>query len=458
MRLEARGGTIIAVSTPPGPGGIGVVRLSGSQALPIARRFFAPQRDKCRFRPREAVLGRLVASDGRCFDEAILTYFPGPRSYTREDVVEISCHGSPAVLEEAVRLGVKAGARRAEPGEFTLRAFLNGRIDILQAEAVQSLVAAGSLAQAELSYAQLAGRLSSRIRDFRGKIVRLAAEIEARLEFPEEPLQTSPRRIANALKESLELVNGLVESYEAGRLMTEGMTLAIVGRPNVGKSTLFNALVGGERAIVTPAPGTTRDFLKETVKIGDNHFSFVDMAGLAETSHPVEKEGVRRGWDLARAAQGVLFLFDSSKKEDGGDLALLRRLSSCKGLVVFNKLDLPRKINKVRILAEAGRAPSIAVSALKGTNIPRLKDKIGRRFAPNLKEWDEIILHSRQAEVLRQVKDGLQAGLTAFREGGGEEILAEEIRRIIPCLGRLTGEIKVDDVLNDVFARFCVGK
>ncbi len=450
--------TIIAVSTPSGVGGIGIVRLSGPQALGVARRIFKPRKAISRFIPLQAVLGDLIGQDGDKFDEAFLTYFKAPHSYTREDIVELSCHGSPAVLDEAIRLGVAAGARRAHPGEFTRRAVLRGRIDILQAEAVQSLISSESLWQAKVSYRQLEGGLSSSLLAFRGKIVTLLADIESRLEFPDEEGEALGGTIEESLREALDFVSELVASHDAGRFMTEGFTLAIVGRPNVGKSTLFNALSGKDRAIVTPYPGTTRDYLEERVRIGGATFNLIDMAGLGQTAHPIEKEGVKRGKAIAQRADGILFVVDASKKETRPDLALIRDHAGQKGLVIFNKSDLPGRIDKAKIIAATGKMPHVAVSALKGANIDELRKTIKTHFSPDRKKWDEIILHSRQKVILERIKDCLQAGLRLSGEEYGEEFCAEEVRKIIPLLGQLTGEIQTEEVLRSIFDRFCIGK
>ncbi len=304
--------TIIAISTPPGYGGLGIVRLSGPKALGIAGRLFNPRRG--RITPGKPVFGAVHGPVGGTeFDEAFLTYYKKPHSYTREDVVEISCHGSPVVLEEVVRLGVRAGARPAEPGEFTLRAYLNGRLDIIQAEAVNDLIRAASLTQARISFGQLGGSLSRRIGSVREKLVRLLAGIEAAIEFPDENLRVSRSAAARKMDALVLDVEALIAGYEAGRSLAEGITLAIAGRTNVGKSTLFNALLGQDRAIVTPYPGTTRDLLRERLIIKDSVFHLVDMAGIGRPSHPVEREGMRRGARQARDADGVLLVLDGSR-------------------------------------------------------------------------------------------------------------------------------------------------
>jgi tRNA modification GTPase len=450
--------TIIAVSTPPGVGGIGIVRMSGPEALPLALRIFKPRRANRAVLPFRTILGDLVGQGGRRFDEAFLTYFKAPRSYTREDVVELSCHGSPAVLEETVRLGVRAGARRAHPGEFTRRAFLHGRIDILQAEAVQSLVESSSLSTARIAYGQLRHGLSNRLDSFRAEVLTLLADIEADLEFPDESVGVSRSGIEASLGRALRFVGDLIESHQAGRLMTEGYTLAIVGRPNVGKSTLFNALSGKSRAIVTPYPGTTRDFLEEKVRVGDAVFNLVDMAGMGGAGGPIEREGVQIGKEIAGRADGVLYVVDASRKDARADLRLARGHARAKSIVVFNKSDLPARIDKAAIIAAAGGAPSVDVSALKGAHMDALIRAIKSRFAPHRKRYEDVILHSRQRILLEQIRDRLEAASRLAREGYGLELCAEEVRAVVSLLGRLTGGIRTEDVLKSIFDRFCIGK
>jgi len=450
--------TIIAVSTPPGFGGLGIVRLSGPQSLVLALQIFRPRKAKASIIPRRAVLGDLVGPGGKRYDEALLTYFKAPLSYTREDIIEVSCHGSPAILEETVRLGIKAGARHAHPGEFTLRAYLHGRIDIVQAEAVQSLITAASLEQAKIAYGQLGGSLSSKISIFRDKLLGLLVKVEARLEFPDEELQISPRQVTASLREAIDFIRRLILSYEAGRGLTEGVTLAIVGRTNVGKSTLFNALVEKDRAIVTPFPGTTRDYLREKIKIGDTIFNLVDTAGLGKTSHPVEKEGIRLGRNIALGADGILLVLDACRKMSRQDLKLIKTFGGRKMLIILNKIALPSKIDVARVKAVSGKASFLPISALKSRNIPELRARINALFAPKTRKWGDIILHARQKAILEQIKDCLESGLQLLIAGYSDEVYAEEIRKALPLLGQLTGEIGTDEVIRNIFDRFCVGK
>lgn len=451
--------TIIAISTPLGYGGLGIVRLSGKKSLSIAKKIFKPKNQKNQIQPYRPLLGNLYNFDQKeYFEEAYLTYFPQPHTYTREDVVEISCHGSPVILEEIVRLGIRTGARHAHPGEFTLRAYLGGRIDILQAEAVNDLIQATSLKQAQISFKQLEGSLSHKITDLREKIINLLSQIEASIEFPDEDLRLSKKHIHNTFRWTIEDLERLVESYNLGKTLSEGFTLAITGRPNVGKSTLFNALLETERAIVTPYPGTTRDYLKEGLKIKDSLFTLIDMAGITAPSHPVEREGIKRSKKLIKKSDGLLLLFDLSRKESGEDLKLLDKHKDKKLLLLFNKMDLKQRMDKRAIRSKGRGIPSLNISALKGINLEKLRAIIHEHFVPNQDQQEEVILHLRQKLHLEEILGCLEEGRRLLEEGYPEDLYAEELRKIIPLIGQLTGVIQVDEVIENIFSRFCIGK
>ena len=452
--------TIIAISTPPGIGGLGIVRISGKKALAVAGRIFRPKGRSGRpFQVRRAVFGTVLDPEGKgALDEAFLTYFKAPRSYTREDVVELSCHGSPAVLEGVIRLGVRAGARLAGPGEFTLRAYLNGRLDMLQAEAVDDLIRSVSLTQARVSSGQLGGGLSRRILRLRGKLVSLLSQIEAGLEFPEDGLRPGPARDLRALDSLAAEVERLVAGYEVGRALGEGVTLAITGRTNVGKSTLFNALLEEDRAIVTRFPGTTRDFLKEKLVIDDIVFHLVDMAGLGRPAHPVEKTGIARGQKIARQADGLLVVLDASRQESPEDERLILKYRAKKMILVLNKTDLPIKIDKRKLQKISAGIPFVEISALKGKNIDILRREVRRVFAPRIGKAEDVILHARQKDLLRGILDALRRAGELLSGGRSEELAVEELRGVLPLVGELTGEIRIDEVIADIFGRFCVGK
>ena len=452
--------TIIAISTPPGIGGLGIVRISGKKALAVAGWIFEPKgKIKRPFPERRPVFGAVRDPEGgRALDEAFLTYFKAPRSYTKEDVVELSAHGSPAVLEGILRIGTRAGARLARPGEFTLRAYLNGRLDILQAEAVDDLIRSVSLTQARVSARQLGGSLSRRIFRLRRRLIALISRVEAGLEFPEDSLRTSAAADLKALAPLVDEVERLVASYEVGRVLAEGITLAIVGRTNVGKSTLFNALLEEDRAIVTALPGTTRDFLRERLDIDGVIFHLVDMAGLGRPAHPAEKTGMAKGRKIAVEAAGLLIVVDASRPGSEEDERLIRKYRGKKALIVLNKSDLPRRLATLRIRELAGASPILDVSALKGRNIDRLRSRISALFAPAAGKDEEIILHARQRDGLQATLDALRRAQGLLAKGHSEEVCAEEIRTALRHIGELTGEVRVEEVLDDIFGRFCVGK
>lgn len=451
--------TIIAVSTPLGFGGLGVVRLSGKQSLSIAKIIFKPKNKKNTFPPRKTILGNLYdIKHNEIFEEAYLTFFPAPKSYTTEDVIEFSCHGSPVILEEVVRQGIKAGARHASPGEFTLRAFLGGRIDILQAEAINDLIHASSLKQVKISYNQMEGALSRKIIKLRSQIVQILSQTEASIEFPDEGLKISKYKIANTIEKAEQTIDILVKSYDLGKILAEGVALAIAGRSNVGKSTLFNTLLDQERAIVTPHPGTTRDYLRENIKIKDSIFNLVDMAGLDNSSHPAEKEGINRGKKIAASADGILLVLDSSQKASPEDYRLIRKYRNHKIILLHNKCDLPLKMDIKKTIKLGSGMPHLEISALNRTNIEKLKEQIHSLFVRNDIKGNEIILHLRQKLLLEDIQTALLEALRALKEGFPEEIVVEEIRKIQPLIGQMTGEIGADEVLANIFSRFCIGK
>ncbi len=452
--------TIIAVSTPPGYGGLGIVRLSGPSARRIAAGFFKPRSKKTiKFPPRVPILGDIVdIKTGGCLDEAVLILFPGPQSYTREDLVEITCHGSPVILEEAVRLGIRAGARHARPGEFTRRAYLSGRMDIIQAQAVNDLIMARSLDQVKISVRQLGGSLSRKVESLRARILDILVLIETSIEFPDEGPGIPAARIRESLDEAAFEMETMIESYDVGKTLLEGLTVVITGRPNVGKSTLFNALLEQDRAIVTPYPGTTRDYLRESLRLGNSLFTLIDTAGMSTSSHPIEKEGRERGRRLAAEADGVLVLLDVSRKETAADLEIIEGLKGKKGIVVLTKSDLPVRADKEKIKKRAGAFPCLEVSALKGTNIGRLKRTIRAKFAPDREGGDEVVLHLYQKLLLEEIKAGLDKARRLLEEGFTEEVYVEEVRAVLPSLGRIIGEIGNREVIDLIFSRFCIGK
>jgi len=451
--------TIVAISTPLGFGGLGIVRLSGSRSLDIAKTIFQPKKKISAFPAKKTILGSLSDPKTQAvYDEVYLVFFPAPHTYTCEDIVEITCHGSPVILEETVRLCIQAGARHATPGEFTLRAHVNGRIDMLQAEAIRDLIEATSLTQAKVSFHQMEGRLSQKIQELRSHIIHLLSQLEAVIEFPDEGLRITTKQILRTLEKTILKIKSFVESYDTGKALLEGQILAIAGRSNVGKSTLFNALLEIDRAIVTPQAGTTRDVLREKIKIADSIFTLVDMAGMGAARDPIEKEGLRRGKKVTAEADGILLVMDASQKTGDKDKKLIKQYKNKKMILVLNKCDLPIQADIDQLATIIPEIETFKVSALKNQNIDLLRKAILRTFFPKQESGDEIILHIRQKLILENVLEIFLNTKNLLQEGHSEEYYVEELRTVLPLFGQLTGEIESEEILQDIFSRFCVGK
>ncbi len=452
-------GTIVAVSTPPGHGGIGIVRLSGPEALAIALRFFRPKKISTRYSPGRAIFGSVAdPADGRPFDEGFLLYFKGPRSYTGEDIVELNLHGSPVLLDEVVRLAVGEGARTAGPGEFTLRAFLSGRLDFLQAEAVDDLIRSTSLVQAKSAFRGVEGALSRKISALRGAVISLSAGIEAEIEFPEDRRPVPRSFHADKIDRIISGIAALLQSYEKARALARGVTLALVGRTNSGKSTLFNNLLEESRAIVTPFPGTTRDFLRERFRLRDASFLLVDMAGLGRPGSPIEREGILRGKKIAAEADGLLLLLDGSRAFADSDRRLIESFRGRKVILVLNKTDLAAKVRVSDLRRCYPGIPVAAVSALKGAGIDALRNLIYRMFRPLDSADDLLVFRKRDKLLLEEMSVRLLRAKKIVLSGGLIETVAEEAREVVSVIARMTGEIRTDDILDDIFSRFCIGK
>jgi tRNA modification GTPase len=437
--------TIAAISTPAGRGGLGVVRISGPAAAEIARRIL-------RVSPlthAQARLGSLLDREGRVVDRVMATFFQAPHSYTAECVVEISCHGSPVVLRLAVERALECGARLAEPGEFTLRAFLNGRIDLPQAEAVRDLIDATTLYQARIAAQQIGGSVSRRIAPFKERLVELIALLEAGIDFAEDDVSVaSSAEIERRIAPILDGVRQLADSFQYGGMVRSGFTLAIVGRPNVGKSSLFNRLLEQDRAIVTEIPGTTRDLVSETAAIGGIPVKLYDTAGIRQSSETVEALGIERSFQAMADADLTLVVVDASGPLDEEDRALIERASQQgRHLVVRNKRDL---------------APECAggVSALTGEGMDGLRAAILAALAPAgaFEQETGFITSLRHERLLREAYNYLEKARGAARAGIPHEMLLLDLYGALRPLDGITGATTADDILNRIFSTFCIGK
>jgi tRNA modification GTPase len=456
--------TIVAIATPPGRGGIGVVRLSGPDARAVAATLLARSRPleprRATFtlvklppeRPREQS-AELVE---RPIDQVVATYFPAPRSYTGEDVVELSAHGSPVVLRSVVAAAIAAGARAAAPGEFTLRAFLNGRIDLAQAEAVADLIEAATPQQARAAFDQLQGTLTSEIGAVDAALFDLIARLEASVDFPDEGYHfIAPGDVAHEIDGLCARTRKLLDDACRGRLLREGLEVAVVGKPNVGKSSVFNALVGAGRAIVSDVPGTTRDLITEAIDLDGLRVTLVDTAGIRSTGDGLEAEGVARSERAHAVADLTLVVLDRSLSLDADDTAVISQVAENKRVIVANKADLPAAWDPARAGAGA------TVSARTGAGLDELRQQIARALDVEHLAERPAITNARHIMLVRQAQDSmLRARDAAAREGGAlpEEFVLADLQDARAALEEISGRRTSDELLAHIFSRFCVGK
>jgi tRNA modification GTPase len=428
------------------------VRMSGPQARGIAAKFLVP----AEWRPWQAHLAHLVDAQGHAIDQVVVTFFECPRSYTAEDLVEIACHGSPVVLRHAVERALEGGARLAEPGEFTLRAFLNGRIDLPQAEAVRDLIDATTLYQARIAAQQVDGSVSRRVAPLKEPLVELIALLEAGIDFAEDDVSVAPaEEILRRLGPILHGTRQLAESFQYGGLVRQGLTLAIVGRPNVGKSSLFNRLLEQDRAIVTEIPGTTRDLVSETASIGGIPVKLCDTAGIRETAERVESLGIERSYQAMADADLTLVVIDLAQPFTAEDESLMARAGG-QALVVGNKCDLARGAAPLPTC----RPALIPVSALTGEGIAGLRDAILEAVAPK-GVWERetgFITSLRHEQLLRESVAYLEKACEAVRSLTPHEMLLLDLYGALRPFDAITGATTADDILNRIFSTFCIGK
>jgi tRNA modification GTPase len=445
--------TIVAIATPPGRGGIGVVRVSGRGAGRIARELTARSAP---FEPRHATYARLSPNAPSIVgDDVLVTFFPAPGSYTGEDVAEISAHGSPVVLESIVRRAMDAGARLAEPGEFTLRAFLHGKLDLVQAEAVADLIDSVTPLQARAAFDQLEGTLTRSIAAIEEGLFDLMARLEASLDFPDEGYHfIEPRAVSDSIRAEIARVDALLTSAARGRLIREGAQVVIVGAPNVGKSSLFNALLNANRAIVTPVPGTTRDLLSERADVRGLSIALIDTAGIRDTIDAIEGEGVRRARGALDVADLLLVVLDRSRPLAPEDEEILAATRLRRRIVVLGKSDLPAGVSSPR--------DGIEVSVVTGAGLHRLAGAIAEALgsAPERRDAPRIT-NVRHTELLTRARAALVRASDAFRTSNGsisEEFLLVDLQGAAACLQEITGKRSTDDLLRQIFERFCIGK
>lgn len=444
--------TIVAIATPPGRGGIGVVRIGGPEAKTIASGLLRLGGAK-QLEAGRAHFGELIEpGTGDRIDEVVATYFAKPHSYTTDDIVEISCHGAPVVLRHVVELALQRGARLAEPGEFTMRAFLNGRIDLTQAEAVRDLIESQTLYQAKVAAQQLEGALSHRLQPTKDKLIELIAMMEAGIDFAEDDVSVMPgEQILARIAVVREPLKALLASFDFGKVVHEGLTLAIVGRPNVGKSSLFNRLVERERAIVTALPGTTRDLVTETVAIGGLPVRLIDTAGIRQALDEAESIGIRKSMEALADADLVLVVLDASQPLEQTDRELLRDVGQRPALVVENKIDLATH--------KESEHANVRTSATSGEGISQLRQLILQKIGGDGAQIESgFLTNVRQQDLVRKALTALDAASAAASAHTPHEMILLDLYNALRPLDEITGATTADDILNRIFSTFCIGK
>ena len=449
--------TIAAIATPQGAGGIGILRLSGPDSLPLAIRLL---RHPASFAPNHSVFQLIINPETKeVIDEAMVTYYRGPHSFTGEDVVEIACHGSPVVLGEVLRLLIAEGATPARAGEFSLRAFLNGRIDLTQAEAINDLIHSQTRYQARVAARQVRGEVSRQLQPIKEGLIELIVHFESTVEFVEDDLDPLNLKLHLGRLEEFEArLERLAASYRFGRLVRTGARLALVGLPNVGKSSIFNALLGFERAIVTHLPGTTRDTLSEAVSIEGIPLTLVDTAGIRDTEDLVERIGVERTKTAIADADLIVAVVDSQSTLPEEEARLFAQFPI--DLFVINKCDLPGAMPEERLRPIAGSAPVVRVSALTGEGVAELRTAIHRHLAAGDRTGieDAIITNERHYAAIEETLTSLRQARQDLIAGFTEEIALANLHRALRSLGIVTGETLIADIINQIFSTFCIGK
>ena len=457
--------TIAAISTPYGTGGLGIIRISGAETFHIAEKIFTGRKALHEMRSHTVAHGRIVdPASGLTLDDVLIIKMNGPNTFTTEDVVEINCHGGIIVLKNILSLIIRQGARPAEPGEFTKRAFLNGRLDLVQAEAVIDLINSKTSEGSQAAAAQLEGKLSERIGKARRKLIELIAHIEAVIDYPEHDIEELTGGMVyvgvTAVKTELQRI---VEGFNRGRLIREGITAAIIGKPNAGKSSLLNVLAGSDRAIVTEIPGTTRDIIEEYINIGGMPVRFLDTAGIRTTSDPVESIGVERAQKAALEAELVIAVFDAKTGILPEDVAILTSLRDKKKIIIINKTDIAEEaeLQKMKdLLSTEDGTPVLIASMLEGTGITDLLKEIEKLFLKgNLEMNSEVLVTSvRHRQLLDNAIDSLEAAEAAHVGGLPLDFVTIDIKESTEYLGQITGESVSEDVVKEIFERFCIGK
>lgn len=454
--------TIAAISTAQGTGGIGIIRVSGDKAFEIAGKIFRSKKDFREIRSHTISYGKIIdPATGQTIDEVLVTKMKKPNTFTREDVVEINCHGGMVVLKQILETVINEGARLAEPGEFTKRAFLNGRIDLSQAEAVIDIINSRTLQSSRAAVDQLEGRLSRKLKSVRDRLIGLIAHIEVTVDYPEHDIEEiTGQKVYNEAKEILDSLREIVKSFERGRILREGITVAIAGRPNVGKSSLLNELTGKTRAIVTDIPGTTRDIIEEFVNINGIPVRIIDTAGIRQTEDIVEKIGVEKAQKAVDNADLVIMMIDVSQGLNDEDLSILERIKDKKVLILLNKIDLVKENSTDQIEEKLKDYKVIKTSVKEEIGIDILEKEITELFLSGsiCANNEVLITNVRHKNLISKAIDCIGEACSSYENGMPLDMITIDIKNAAEYLGQITGESVSEDVMQEIFSRFCIGK
>ena len=453
--------TIVAISTAPGVGGIGMIRMSGEDSFNILDKIFVPKTNQniSEIKGYTIKYGNIVNAKNEVVDEVLVSYFKAPKSYTTENMCEINSHGGMIIMNKILELCFENGAELAEAGEFTKRAFLNGRIDLLQAEAVIDIINAKTDKEANISLKQLEGNLSTEITDIRKTIISLLADIEATIDYPEYDIEeVTNKRILEALIEVEKKINTMEKSFENGKIIRDGIKTAIIGRPNAGKSSLLNLILKEERAIVTDIEGTTRETIEEYIQVDGIPLKIIDTAGIRNARDEVEKIGVKKAIEIAKDSDIVIAIFDINRKLNDEDEQILKLVSEKNAIIVLNKIDLNSNTDLTKI--KKANKPIVKLSTKTKEGIEELYNKISEIY--NLKEiannGELIVSNNRHKKLIKNAKANLEIAKQTIIDKMPIDIISGNLKEIIEELGKITGETVTEDVINEIFSKFCLGK